>query len=924
MKRKVLLLAAVLVIWAQGVAAQDNKWDIGTPNAVNITATLDNGTLTISGSGRMGFGSGGYPPWYNYRSSIDSVFIDNNVTSIESRAFYGCTGLTAISIPASVTSIGNSAFWGCTGLKSITIPTRVTSIGDEAFYGCAGLTTISIPASVTSIGGGAFQGCTDLKSVSIPAGVTSIEAGTFSGCAGLTAVSIPTSVTSIESNAFYGCTGLTSITIPGNVTTIRNSAFDGCTGLMSISLSSVNANYSTDNNGVLFDKNKTALIRYPAGKSGAYSIPTGVASIGHNAFHGCTGLTNITIPDSVAVIGYNAFLGCAELTSITVAPDNANYSAENGVLFNKDKTKLIHYPAKKQGGYYIPEGVTSIGDAFLGCTGLKSIMIPGSVTSIGNKAFEGCTSLNSIIVAPDNVNYSDENGVLFNKYKTKLIRYPAKKQGTYFIPSSVTSIESCAFMGCADLPFLLIPSSVVSIGNDVFLGCAGLTDIGVESANANYSAENGVLFNKNKTRLIHFPAKKQGEYYIPGSVIYIENGAFWGCAGLKSIFSLNPIPPSVSSNVFDDLIKTTVCLYVTQNSAKSYGSANEWKDFTCITPIQTVTFDSRAGSAVSSQVVENGAGVSNPADPVRAGYAFDGWYNDTKYTVEWNFKTGVVTSDTTLYAKWLQVYSVTFSSLGGGSVSTQDVTRGNKAEKPDVPERAKFILGGWYQDMLYNIEWYFDTDIVTSDMTLYAKWVPVFVVTFDSQNGDVNQTLTVTLGDKAKKPDNPINPNRLFAGWYKDAEYAGVWNFDTDIITSDTTLYAKWTGTASVLSHDRAIPPSEPKKESGANASAGVLTGELTAGPNPVYKSAGKVNLFWQGKGIENATLSIYDASGNFVQKIKIRDETIGKSERRPVGLWDLKDVKGRSVSEGTYIVKGKIATRDGESERVSLMLGVR
>jgi hypothetical protein len=128
----------------------------------------------------------------------------------------------------------------------------------------------------------------------------------------------------------------------------------------------------------------------------------------------------------------------------------------------------------------------------------------------------------------------------------------------------------------------------------------------------------------------------------------------------------------------------------------------------------------------------------------------------------------------------------------------------------------------------------------------------------------------------------------------------------------------------SVLSPNRIVPPQTPKNDPAVSAPVSALTGELTAGPNPVAKSAGTVNFFWRGKGMENATLSIYNASGKLVKKIKLTDKTIGKSDRRIVGKWDLKDAKGRPVSEGTYIVKGTVKTKDGNKEKVSLVFGVR
>ena len=167
----------------------------------------------------------------------ETITVDNvvyNVTSIGGNAFWGCTGLTSITIPSSVTSIEYGAFYGCAGLTSITIPSSVTSIGAFAFYKCTSLTSITIPKSVTSIEGGAFQDCTGLTSITIPNSVTSIGNDAFRGCTGLTSITIPNSVTSIRNEAFRGCTGLTSITIPNSVTSIGQWAFSGCKNIENV------------------------------------------------------------------------------------------------------------------------------------------------------------------------------------------------------------------------------------------------------------------------------------------------------------------------------------------------------------------------------------------------------------------------------------------------------------------------------------------------------------------------------------------------------------------------------------------------------------------------------------------------------------------------------------------------------------------
>ena len=251
-------------------------------------------------------------------------------------------------------------------------------------------------------------------------------------------------------------------------------------------------------------------------------------------FLGCTSLASITIPNSVKYIDEEVFYGCTSLAEINVGSDNANYSSENGVLFNKAKTVLIKYPAGKTNTeYVIPNSVYGIREeVFENCTSLTSITIPDSVTIIAVGAFYGCESLTEISVSSENADYSSENGVLFNKDKTKIVRYPVgKKDLSYSIPDSVTSIGEEAFRYCALLTSVTIPDGVTSIGEGAFGDCTSLTSITIG---------NGVT---SIGRIAFSDCISLTSVTIPNSVTSIEDYAFGGCTSLTSI----TIPDSVTS-----------------------------------------------------------------------------------------------------------------------------------------------------------------------------------------------------------------------------------------------------------------------------------------------------------------------------------------------------------------------------------------
>ena len=477
----------------------------------NLTYTYYKSTkiLTIDGTGDMWdynespVNGGWVAPWKKL-SNLEKAVISDGVTSIGNCAFYECYNLTSVEITDSVTSIGDHAFLWCDSLPEITIPNSVTHIGKRAFSNCTALTSITIPGSVTDIGDYAFYDCDAITAITLSEGVKNIGDSAFGSCGSVTDITIPDSVTRIGDWAFQYCYALTNISLPDSLTSIGYQAFNN-TGYYNAD--GENSNWE---NNVLYIGNH--LIEAAAWKlndgilkgniPGEYTVKSGTKTIADRAFEDCKGYH-----DHKDFVDDKAFENYTGLTRIT-----------------------------------LPDGVVNIGKyAFNGCTKLTSMEIPDSVTNIGNFAFLDCTDLTGINVGIGNTAYCSENGVLYNKERTEIMRFPCKKADTSFtIPSGVTSIANGAFNNCGGLTSITIPNGVKSIGEEAFSICYGLTSVtipdGVTSIGKSafyhcYYAETAKI--DGKTQIISEIGLEK--VTIPNSVTSIGDNAFYECYKLTEV-----------------------------------------------------------------------------------------------------------------------------------------------------------------------------------------------------------------------------------------------------------------------------------------------------------------------------------------------------------------------------------------------------
>lgn len=548
----------------------------------NTTARyeLTNTITTVIGKdiyGDINYEKSIYSAHYGHFGSglVGHVIFSDKVTGIDKHAFYHCSELVGVTIGNNIKNIWWEAFAGCNNLVEINVleNNQDFCVIDRILYNKPVTRIVYVPKNISGNieipdgveGMTGFSMCTNLKCITLPDSVTSIGSDAFSGCTSLTSITIPDGVTSIGWNAFYNCISLTSITIPDSVTGIYSShisgAFTNCSSLKSV------------------------------------TIGNGVTSIGALTFYGCTSLVSVTVGDSVTSIGDRAFGGCSSLYVIYNnsnlnfefrSYDNGQIAAHAELIVDKignkryrdedsnfeyidttdnfrfkkvnDEYTLIAYFGEKDtvtlpndinGNSYtmyyiwgvrnviIPDGVTSIGEnAFAYCASLTSITIPDSVTSIEWRAFEGCTSLTSVTIgsglkdisprtfdgchisemkiSEQNENLKLIDGILYDKGVTS-IKYALAGITSIKIPATVTDIGS-ALSNNETLQTVSFEeeSKLTSIGNGAFSGCTSLTSI-----------------------------------TMPDSVTSIGDGAFGHCTSLTSV-TISDSVTSISERTFSD------------------------------------------------------------------------------------------------------------------------------------------------------------------------------------------------------------------------------------------------------------------------------------------------------------------------------------------------------------------------------------
>lgn len=812
-----------------------------------------------------------------------------------------------------VTQIGESAFLNCTSLRMIKFDdeSNLKIISNQAFMNCTSLSTIRLPASVEEIKNSAFFGCSNLNKVTFEENseLSTIGANAFRDCTYLNhniniAFYLPMNVTSIGEYAFYGCTKIDLFYVNYKIQNLEKGVFSGWTANQTIhmvGISSIpdswndlwnldcNANIVwgvNEQNDALFKyrfiDDKTAfevsigenvfkddlppVLKIPSSYNGIpvkriannaftfrsyiyeVEIPDSIETIGEKAFYLCLDLEKITfssnsqlkniqdyafsgskieeivIPASVTYIGNNVFRDCYKLETIEVESSSNDFSCENGILYNKTKTKLVACPYLYPGSLVIPNTVTEIqNSAFANCKNLTSVTIPATLTIVPNYAFFGCVNLRNVSFAKMLSNQSSNPISLVNEIGDGAFEECVSLK-SIDLPGNVSKIGDNAFKGCTSLgtgtqldgsylPGIIFEADteINSIGNSAFFGCVGLKEFTFPYGVA--SIGESAFEDCTKLKSIYIPmtvrtigskafknCEELSNVNIFSSLLDIGSYAFAGCVGLRSIV----IPESVQSmgyGTFENCDYLTI--YTEQDSLQmqsvwkyDWNSSHRPVFWSCTLNIlnEVVSFK-KVSALLPNGSLDYPNAVNGISEPYKEGYILEGWYNNaqltgTRYTVE----TIVNAPDGTYYINWEKPL-VKFNLNGGtGNFTQLTVDAYSTISKPtNTPIKTGNIFKYWALSDDLSKEYDWDKPI-TEDIVLVAVWeLKSYSVVFDLNGGNADiSELTVQHGATIDEPsDAPQKSGYFFKYWSLSADLTKEYDWQTPI-TGDVTLVAVW------------------------------------------------------------------------------------------------------------------------------------
>ena len=496
--------------------------------------------------------------------------------------------------------------------------------GSSPFYSYRGtITKIEIESGVTRIGENAFVMCTSVTQITLAEGLDEIGRSALGGTR-MTGITLPESLRVIDDFAFQGCTELQSLRIPSKVYAVRGQAFSQCDSLTAFTVSTSNAYFSAQG-GVLFNSDKSRLVKYPAGKAGAYVIPDSVQEIAYYAFEWAKNLTSVTIPDNGLSMAPNAFEDCTGLVSVNL-PGSLT-SIEFGVFFNCTSLKEVKIGSGIQyiGGrafdrcnslthIEIPDTVTSIGfAAFRECTYLESILIPPSVTEFGDEIFRGCVTWLTIYGTAGSAaqTYAQSNGINFKAVNGQCgenVYWSMDTDGNvdifgsgpmYDYADSTSGTGASPFRANTAIKKVNVREGVTSVGNYAFYGCSGITG-NFQPDLPNSLTRIGAYAFRNCTAMTHLN--------VPASVTSIGQQAFAGCSALEDAYfaGTKETVMTFGTNIYEKTSKLvvyarlgTTAISDAKNRGIKYYLVDpfEWADFTIPYKVKVIEQEAFAGIA---------------------------------------------------------------------------------------------------------------------------------------------------------------------------------------------------------------------------------------------------------------------------------------------------------------------------------------
>lgn len=449
---------------------------------------------------------------------VRTVILPESLVEIDAFAFYGCECLEHLDLPENIVRIGESAFSSCYSLEKIKLPHGLKKLEDYLFSDCKALEQVTIPESVEEIGNSVFWRCRKLSKLQLPKNLKKIGDRLFASMAGFAGLVLPAAVTSIHPGNFEDGAGMDWSNHEGVNTPYR-------IGIDWLAVEDGNQTFRMEN-GMLLTMDGKTLLYCPRSVQGKVTIPEGVVSIGRAAFWGCLGISEIQFPDSVEKFGLASFSNCSNLQKVVLPPKLSTLPESVFVSCNKLKNIQIH------------ENISYIGpSAFCNCNALKELVIPSNVRIIETNAFAGSWGLERVEISEGTWKIGKE--AFYNCINLKKIR----------IPDSVEMIGEAAFERCRqvtiecymdseaerhayenDIPYR---TDWMEIPEDEPVQEMWAWEEGLE--NPFCRIENGIVYSKDGTMLLHCLEEYQGTVVVPEGVKMITADAFFQCEGVEKV-----------------------------------------------------------------------------------------------------------------------------------------------------------------------------------------------------------------------------------------------------------------------------------------------------------------------------------------------------------------------------------------------------